>query len=145
MFRSSTGTFYYDRWKPLIEGIVNLVLSIALVKVVGMTGVIVATIITNLLINDVVEPYVVFKHALERKPTRYYIMNYSYILLFAVSMLVIQRISVVNDNIFIEFVLNGSIAVAVSIIPCLLMVITNGNFRSILCTYMKRIRKEHIK
>lgn len=144
MFRSSTGTFYYDRWKPLIEGIVNLVLSIALVKVVGMTGVIVATIITNLLINDIVEPYVVFKHALERKPTRYYIMNYSYILLFAVSMLAIQGISVVNDNIFIEFVLNGSIAVAVSIIPCLLMVITNGNFRSILCTYMKRIRKEHI-
>lgn len=142
MFRSSTGTFYYDRWKPLFEGIVNVVLSIILVKIVGMTGVIVATIITNLLINDIVEPYVVFKHALERRPIRYYIMNYSYIILFALSMFLVQRLSVVNNNIFIEFVVNGSRAVVVSIIPCLLMVITNSDFRERLCTYIKKPRKK---
>lgn len=103
---------------------------------------IVATIITNLLINDIVEPYVVFKHALERRPIRYYIMNYSYIILFALSMFLVQRLSVVNNNIFIEFVVNGSRAVVVSIIPCLLMVITNSDFRERLCTYIKKPRKK---
>ena len=145
MFRSSTGTFYYDRWKPLIEGVINIVLSIALVNVVGITGVIVATIVTNLLINDIVEPYVVFKHALQRKPTQYYIMNYSYILLFALSLLVIQRVSMENNSIITEFFVNGSVAVGISVIPCVFMVITNRDFRTILCSYVKKTLRRVIR
>ena len=145
MFRSSTGTFYYDRWKPLIEGVINIVLSIALVNVIGMIGVIVATIVTNLLINDIVEPYVVFKHALQRKPIQYYIMNYSYILLFALSLLVIQRVSMENNNIIIEFFANGSVAVGISVIPCMLMIITNRDFRTILCSYAKKTLRKVIR
>ena len=135
MFRSSTGTFYYDRWKPLIEGVINIVLSIALVNVIG----------TNLLINDIVEPYVVFKHALQRKPIQYYIMNYSYILLFALSLLVIQRVSMENNNIIIEFFANGSVAVGISVIPCMLMIITNRDFRTILCSYAKKTLRKVIR
>lgn len=145
MFRSSTGTFYYDRWKPLIEGVINIVLSIALVNVVGITGVIVATIVTNLLINDIVEPYVVFKHALQRKPTQYYIMNYSYILLFALSLLVIQRVSMENNSIITELFANGSVAVGISVIPCVFMVITNRDFRTLLCSYVKKTLRRVIR
>ncbi len=145
MFRSSTGTFYYDRWKPLIEGVINIVLSIALVNVVGITGVIVATIVTNLLINDIVEPYVVFKHALQRKPTQYYIMNYSYILLFALSLLVIQRVSMENNSIITELFANGSVAVGISVIPCVFMVITNRDFRMLLCSYVKKTLRRVIR
>lgn len=138
MFRSSTGTFYYDRWKPLIEGVTNIVLSIALEYVVGITGVIAATIVTNLLINDIVEPYVVFIHALQRKPTQYYILNYSYILLFALSLLVIQRVSMECDNNITELLANGSAAVGISVIPCVLMVITNRDFRNISYSCVKK-------
>lgn len=145
MFRSSTGTFYYDRWKPLIEGVINIVLSIALVNVVGITGVIVATIVTNLLINDIVEPYVVFKHALQRKPIQYYIMNYSYILLFALSLFVIQSVSIESNNIITEFFVNGCVAVGISIIPCVFMVITNRDFRTILCSYVKKTLRKAIR
>ena len=138
MFRSSTGTFYYDRWKPLIEGVTNIVLSIALEYAVGITGVIAATIVTNLLINDIVEPYVVFIHALQRKPTQYYILNYSYILLFALSLLVIQRVSMECDNNITELLANGSAAVGISVIPCVLMVITNRDFRNISYSCVKK-------
>ena len=31
LFRNASGTFYYDRWKPITEGIVNLVLSLLFV------------------------------------------------------------------------------------------------------------------
>lgn len=145
MFRSSTGTFYYDRWKPLIEGLINIVLSIALVNAVGMTGVIVATIVTNLLINDIVEPYVVFRHALQSKPTQYYIMNYTYILLFALSLLVIQKVSMENNSIITEFFVNGSVAVGISVIPCMFMIITNRDFSSILCSYAKKTLSKVIR
>lgn len=145
MFRSSTGTFYYDRWKPLAEGIINIVLSIAFVKAVGITGVIVATIITNLLINDIVEPYVVFKHALQSRPTRYYVMNYSYILLFALSLLAVQKISVASSSNVTEFFVNGILAVVVSIVPCVFMILTNKDFRSVMCLYVKKAFKRAAK
>lgn len=140
MFRSSTGTFYHDRWKPLIEGTVNVVLSVALVNIVGITGVIIATIITNLLINDIVEPHVVFKYALQRGTKKFYIINYSYILLFVVSLFVIQKISVTSNSIIKEFLINGGIAVAVAIIPCMIMILTNSEFRAILYPYVKRAK-----
>ena len=31
LFRDSSGTFYYDRWKPIVEGIINIGLSIGFV------------------------------------------------------------------------------------------------------------------
>ena len=31
LFRDATGTFYNDRWKPLIEGVLNIGLSIGFV------------------------------------------------------------------------------------------------------------------
>ena len=138
MFRSSTGTFYYDRWKPLAEGIINIILSVALVNVIGITGVIIATIMTNLFINDIVEPHVVFKYALQRKATKYYVMNYSYIILFVISLFLIQKISIVNNNIFMEFFINGCLAVGVSIIPCVIMLFTNNDFKEIAFHYIRK-------
>lgn len=145
MFRSSTGTFYYDRWKPLIEGIINILLSISLVNTVGITGVIVATILTNLLINDVVEPYVVFKHSLQGKPTQYYLMNYGYIILFILSLLVVQKVSIVNNSMIMELLVNGIQAVAISGVPCIIMVATNRYFKEILRDYLIKRRKNETK
>ena len=139
MFRSSTGTFYHDRYKPIIEGAINVVLSLIMVNLLGMTGVIVATILTNLLINNFIEPYVVFKHAFQRTPKKYYIMNYSYTALFIFILLVIQKALITNDNIFVELITNGFIAVGISIIPCFIMIITNRSFRNISFTFIKRI------
>ena len=49
LFRDASGTFYYDRWKPIVEGIVNLFLSLIFVHIFPndykVVGVIVATII----------------------------------------------------------------------------------------------------
>ena len=54
LFRDATGTFYNDRWKPLVEGLLNIGLSILFVLIFpqdyNVVGVIVATIITNLFI-----------------------------------------------------------------------------------------------
>ena len=122
----------------MIEGTINVVLSVVLVNVIGMTGVIIATIITNLLINDIIEPYVVFEYALRRKPTKYYIMNYSYIMLFIVALFVIEKVCVVSSSIITEFLTNGGLAVVISVIPCTIMILTNKEFRTILGAYVKK-------
>lgn len=138
MFRASTGTFYYDRYKPVAEGIVNAILSVALVKTIGIAGVIIATIFTSLLICDTIEPYVLYKHALKKKVTPFYIMNYSYIAIFAICTFVVQKLMISNDSVWMEFYVNGIISVAVSVIPLSILWITNRYFREMSMAVVKK-------
>lgn len=137
-FRSSTGTYYYDRWKPLFEGVINVILSIIFVNIIGITGVIIATILTNLLINNIVEPYVVFEYAFYTKPKKFYVMNYTYIMLFVVCLFIVQNFLITNNNDIIELLINGSMSVMVALIPCTIMLLTNESFKSIIFTYLRK-------
>jgi len=127
VFREATGTFYNDRWKPLWEGITNIVLSILFVQWIGVTGVIVATIITNLLICHIVEPYVLYKNAFAKSPKKYYFKNYAKILLFAVAMAVLTYCKQSSTGAWTGFFVNGLISVAISLVVCLAVVVLNWN------------------
>lgn len=127
VFRDATGTFYHDRWKPLVEGTINILLSVVLVKTVGLIGAITATIITNILICHIVEPYVLFKHAFETSPKKFYLRNYGMILLFGIALVVLNGIMVHNDNQWTELMKNGFLSVGVSLPFSLLIVLLNKN------------------
>lgn len=66
-FKDASGLFYQDRFKPLVEGIVNLILSLILVYILGIQGVLIATIFTNLFITHTVEPFVLYRYGFESK------------------------------------------------------------------------------
>jgi O-antigen/teichoic acid export membrane protein len=61
-FRDATGSFYYDRHKPLVEAVINLVVSILLAKKYGVAGIFIGTIISTVTTSLWVEPYVLYKH-----------------------------------------------------------------------------------
>ncbi len=132
LFKDATGTFYYDRWKPLCEGVCNVVLSIIFVLVFPedfkVVGVIVATIITNILICHVVEPYVLYKHAFHASPKRYYIRNYICIAAFAAVLFATHFCMVDIDSKWLQFVANGFIAVGIALVPCLVAILLNKDF-----------------
>lgn len=124
-FRDATGSFYGDRWKPLFEGVLNIVLSILLVNFIGITGVIVATIVTNLIICHVVEPYVLFKDAFKTTPAKFYLKNYGMIFVFAGGLIVLTYFLQAVDNEFIEMILNGLISIVFSVVLSVLAILTN--------------------
>lgn len=117
-FKDATGIFYQDRWKPLFEGIMNIILSIVFVRFIGVTGVIIATIITNLLICHVVEPYILYKHAFSSSPKSFFLTNYGMILLFAVALVALNYCLQTVANKWIELLLNGFVSVGVSLVAC---------------------------
>lgn len=125
VFRDATGTFYNDRWKPLIEGAVNVVLSILFVKWIGVPGVIAATILTNILICHVIEPYVLYKNAFSCSPVKYYVRNYGMIFLFGAVLLVLSRCLQSYDNQWLELLVNGFISVGFSLVTCAVVVALN--------------------
>lgn len=127
VFREATGTFYNDRWKPLFEGIINVIMSVALVKKVGVTGVVVATIITNLVICHIVEPYVLYKYAFSCSPGKYYLKNYSMTLLFGAALLILDGCLVSVDSQWLELLVNGGISIGFSLAACTVILLVNRN------------------
>lgn len=122
-FRDAMGLFYNDRWKPLAEGILNIFLSILLVKCVGVTGVIIATIITNLLICHIVEPYVIYKNVFMSSPKGFYWKNYGLIICFFIALIGLSGCIRSDSFSFMELVFNGGLSVVVSAVLCAIVVV----------------------
>ena len=73
-FRDATGVFYHDRHKALIESAVNLVVSIPLTFLFGVTGVKLGTIISFMATSFWIEGYVLYKHYF-KKPMWGYVLR----------------------------------------------------------------------
>lgn len=150
LFRDATGTFYYDRWKPLIEGLINVGLSIGFIYLFSyllgedfaVVGVIVATIVTNLTICHLVEPHVLYKYALKSPATKYYLRNYIYIAVFAALLVALHFSMQSYSNQWKELFVNGSIAVAIAILPCIVAVLCNKDFRSYMAVISNKLRQK---
>lgn len=67
------GWFKQTRNIAIAEAVTNVILSIILVQFLGVTGVILATIIATLCTKFWYYPVYVYKHQFERKPTKYYL------------------------------------------------------------------------
>jgi O-antigen/teichoic acid export membrane protein len=76
-FKNAIGLFWNDRFKAIYESIINLVSSLILVHYWGIAGVLIGTIISNLLTCFWIEPYVLYKHSFMRNLREYF---YRYIL-----------------------------------------------------------------
>lgn len=62
VYTNAAGLFVKDRYRPLIESFLNLILSIILATRYGLVGVIVGTVISNLLTVWWRVPYVLYKY-----------------------------------------------------------------------------------
>lgn len=71
-FRDATGAYWYDRYKPLFEVAIKLIVSIWLAKEFGVAGVMYGTVIAFLLTGFWVEPYVLYKYILHSKLSSYF-------------------------------------------------------------------------
>ncbi len=143
LFRDATGTFYNDRWKPLFEGVLNVALSIAFVLLFArwfgedfaIVGVIVATIITNLTICHVVEPYVLHKHAFSASVKGHLLKNYGCIAAFVAVLFLMNTVMISNQNEWIEMFVNGSVSLVFSAGIIAVTCAVDKNFRG----YCKRL------
>lgn len=153
LFRDASGTFYYDRWKPLAEGLSNLVLSIVFVmlfkKFAGddfaVAGVIVATIITNIFICHIVEPYVLHKYALNTSVKKHYLRNYSYIFVFVILLIILDFCMIETENKILELLLNGGLSIVLSLIPIIAVISLNKDFKIYMVALLKRIYRKRSK
>lgn len=78
-FKTAAGVFEQDKFLPLIQGAVNLVISIALVQEIGLVGVYIGTVISGILAN-IVKPFIVYKVCFDRSTGEYFRDNLCYLI-----------------------------------------------------------------
>ncbi len=84
-FRESFGLFWFDRYKPIFECVINLGISIWLSKQWGILGVFVGTFVSTISTCLWIEPLVVYKYALEVPLARYWKRFIQYLFLYSLS------------------------------------------------------------
>lgn len=115
-FQEAAGIYYEDRYIPIISAIVNIVASIILVKIIGLPGVFLGTILSTLVLFLYSYPVYVYM-PLFKKKYRQYIKDYvPYVSVAIISIITTYMVTSninVNNNI-LQIIIN---LIIVCIIP----------------------------
>ncbi len=84
-FKTAAGIFEQDKYLPLLQGLVNLVISIALVQRIGLAGVFIGTLVSGLIAN-IVRPLIIYRVCFDRKATGYFMDLLKYLAVIAVTL-----------------------------------------------------------
>lgn len=77
-YKTAAGVFEQDKYLALIQGAVNLVISIVLVQKIGLVGIYIGTIISGLIAN-VTKPVIIYKVCFERSVAGYFRDSLKYV------------------------------------------------------------------
>ncbi|MCR5342230.1 MAG: polysaccharide biosynthesis protein [Butyrivibrio sp.] len=103
-YKTAAGVFEQDKYLALIQGIVNLVLSIVLVQKIGLAGIYVGTVVSGLIAN-VTKPIIIYKVCFDKSSISYFADSAKYIITEAATILALYMLgTVVMKNItFLTF------------------------------------------
>ncbi len=77
-FKTTLGLVWADRYKPVAEALINIVVSIVLLKEMGLAGVFWGTLVSTMTTSFWVEPYILFKDQYPNKLFQYFQRYTSY-------------------------------------------------------------------
>ena len=78
-FKEAMGLLWYDRYKPIVEAVINIVVSIAAIQSMGIAGIFFGTIFSMVVTSLWVEPLVLFRHGLKRSMGEFWVKESVYL------------------------------------------------------------------
>lgn len=135
-FKEASGEYYKDRYAPLFEGFINLIFSIILVNIIGLPGVFLGTLISNLSVVFWVKPKIVYKYVFEKPLIEYFKMYFKYLALGSIPLIITMFLTsgIKQEATIIGFILNCVINIVVINLIYILLFRKNENF-----IYFKKI------
>lgn len=143
-FKHNMGILEKDQIRPLIEALLNILLSILLVKKYGITGVVLGTVLSFLIISFFWEPYVFLKHAnLNDKIFdffKFYVYYvFQYILILVSNYFIIHSIRISNN--YIAFIVNAIIVFIITLFLYYIFNIKNSKLKDVLIYLVNTVRR----
>ena len=98
-YKTAAGVYEPDKYLSVVQGIVNLVISIVLAIKIGLLGVYIGTVVSGLIAN-IVEPIIVYKYCFNKGTKGYFIDSLKYLLVMLLELAILLPIrSVVMRNV----------------------------------------------
>lgn len=146
-YRTTHGLFRETKFVPLIGMIINIVVSVIFVQRIGIFGVLLGTLISNVVTFMWTDPYIIYKKVFIKKPINYYIRNIGYILFFIVMAFTCRYIcNIIPIDGILGFIVHGLISVFIPLIIIILIYYKSeyGDFfKNIISTYIKKVVKKN--
>lgn len=131
--KSAAGLYSQDKFVPLVQSIINLFVSIVLIKKVGLIGVFIGTFISGL-VPSLYRPYLVYKEVFKRSSIEYY-KQYIKNIILLVSIaygtnILCYKISISSD--VVSFIVNILICITIPNIIFIILLHKKSEFKYIL-------------
>lgn len=112
--KSSAGLYDKDKWVPIVQSIINIVVSIVLVKYLGLCGVFIGTIASAMFVMFV-KPHIIYKYIFEKKAWSYYLTFFKQILVLIIAGFITKWIISFDliENAILAFIVYGLLSVIV--------------------------------
>ena len=143
IFKEAAGIFYEDRYYSLIEAGLNIIASIVLVKLIGLPGVFLGTIIGALPVLLYDYPIIVYKKIFDRNIWCYLKENLLLLIINVVISIIVYLIcSVINfESDIIQLIVNCGISLILYNILFVLFFFKNSEFNYYLVLLKKMLNK----
>ncbi len=143
-FKEAAGIFYEDRFVPIVESIVNILASILFLKLIGLPGVFLGTIISGVCLWCYSYPKFVYKKILEKDYKSYTKETLGYIAMFSIVLLLTYLLSsvILVNNIMIKFLLDLIICLVVSNLFIIICFHKSDNFKYYYNLFQKIVHKK---
>lgn len=141
-FREAAGLFYKDRWKAVVEALVNLVVSILLALKLGTLGVFLGTFISSITVCVWVEPYVLYKYGFKKKLRLYFHEYFKYLTTtIFIALITYGLCSIISGNIYLTFMIKCSISLIIPNLLIILLFHNNNEFKYFYTNFFHKILK----
>ena len=141
-FREAKGLFVKDKWKAIIESMMNIILSIILAQVYGVFGVFLGTLLSSLFVCVWVEPYILYKYGFKEKVSKYFKTLISYSVLMGLICMLLSGLFMIRlNNLLVDAIIRLSICLIVPNVIYYLCFRRTKEFCYIATKLLKRKRK----
>ena len=142
-YKSGSG-FFDDIQSPILESTINLLFSIFLGLKYGLNGILMGTLISNIIIILVYQPILVFKRCFDKNIKEYIKIYGNYFLLILLSLIILNiiikffRKKVINN--WLEWLMYAGTVSIVTVIVLFLIFLLNKDFRNVIKIYLLKYK-----
>ncbi len=144
--KTTAGIFHEDRFAPIAQAIINLGISIILVKSIGITGVFIGTLISQVSVPFWTTPYLVYKKVFKMKVASYYSQYLLYSLIMVTTYFLTNIISsFISVESYISLIALGIICFIVPNVVFVLVFKRTDEFIYVMNIFKSLFRKQILR
>lgn len=142
-FRDAAGVYWQDRYKPIAESMINIVVSIFLVRKMGVMGIFIGTIISSIATCFWIEPWILYRDVFHENVGRYFLRFSGYTIMLILAAVCSYSIcSIGFSSGIVTIMINGMISIAVCVVLITICYVRSEEFQYLKQVLIKIIQRK---